>query len=65
MTGNKIDIKQIGTYEIEIAKCGWLRLAWFADPIGGNQFEITSNGEKVFETKNLLIAIEKYNMLVS
>ena len=65
MSGNKIDINRIGTYEIEIAKCGWLRLVWLANPTCENWYEVQSNGEKVFKTMNLKIAIEKYNELTS
>lgn len=64
MMGNKLDIRKIGTYEIEIAKCGWLRLVWFADPKRGNRYEIQSNGEKIFETNYLWLVIAKYNELV-
>ena len=64
MKGNKIDIKQIGVYEIEIAKCGWLRLVWFAHPENGSWYEIQSNGQKVFETNLLRDAAKRYNDLI-
>lgn len=65
MKGNKIDIKQIGAYEIELAKCGWLRLVWRAVPGGMlSRYEIHSNGEKIFESDYLRDAANKYNELV-
>ena len=64
MNGNKIHLKDIGYYEVEIAKCGLLRLVWITSPLYGNKFEIRSNGEKIHETNYIWESIKKYNELV-
>jgi len=61
---NLISPKDIGTYEITLAKCGALRLIWFANPRGGNKYEVYAGDEKIVETVFLRQAIGIYNELV-
>lgn len=61
---NLISPKDIGTYEITIAKCGALRLIWFANPYRGNKYEVRAGDETKVETNYLWHAIEIYNVLV-
>jgi len=61
---NKIKYENVGTYEIIIAKCGALRLIWFANPRGGNKYEVYAGDEKIVETVFLRQAIGIYNELV-
>ena len=62
--GNKIDINKIGSYEITLAKCGYLQLIAVAFPVLSLfKYEIISNDERVYKTIHLHKAIEKYNEL--
>ena len=61
---NLISPKDIGTYEITLAKCGALRLIWFANPYGGNKYEVCAGDEKKIETNYLWAAMDVYNALV-
>lgn len=62
--GNKIDIKDLGKYEVPIAKCGWVHLVMIADPIGLNTYRIERKGATILKTPSLREAIVKYNSLV-
>lgn len=61
---NKINIKDVGTYEITIAKCGALRLIWLANPYKGNKYEVHAGDEKILQTNYLWMAVDVYNDLV-
>ena len=60
----EINIKLLGTYEIEIARCGYLRLIWTTSLFGYNNFAIHSGTGKMFESTDPQIAIKKFNELV-
>lgn len=62
--GNKIEMKDIGKYEVKIAKCGWVHLLMIADPIGLNTYRIERKGVTLLKTYSLREAIGKYNELV-
>lgn len=64
MIGNQIEIKDLKTHEIEIAKCGLLSLVWVTSPGYYGTYEIKSNGKNIFITNSLAEAIKKYNELV-
>lgn len=59
--GNKISVKDLKTYEITIAKCGWLELVWIASPLGHKHYEIRSNNELIYQTSFLMQAMQRYN----
>lgn len=63
--GNKIEMQDIlKTYEITLAKCGWLELIWIASPFGNGKYEIRSNNETIYETMFLSLAMQRYNDIV-
>lgn len=64
MIGNKIEIKDLKSHEIEIAKCGLLCLVWVTTPGYYGVYEIRSNGKNIFVTNSLAEAINKYNEYV-
>ena len=64
MAGNKINIREIGNYEITIAKCGLLSLVWITSPKGFNRYEVRSNGGLLLATNYFWEAIMHYNDLV-
>ena len=62
MNGNKIDINEVGNYEITITKCGLLSLVCIVYPhINLLVYEVRTSNEKIFETYVLRDAIQKYN----
>lgn len=65
-TANKIDISQIKSYEITIAKCGALVLKWIASPDGASIYEVYAGNSDipVVKTNSLYKAIEEYNKRV-
>lgn len=63
--GNKIEMQDIlKTYEITLAKCGWLELIWITSPIKHKHYEIRSNGELIYQTSFLTQAMQRYNDIV-
>lgn len=66
-TANKIDISQIKSYEITIAKCGALVLKWIASPYDVSTYEIYAGNSDVpiVKTDSLYKAIEEYNKRVN
>ncbi len=62
-TANKIDISQIRSYEITIAKCGALELKWIASPYDESTYEVYAGNSDipVVKTNSLYKAIEEYN----
>ena len=63
--GNKVEVADIGAYEITIARCGLVELIWIASPFGYSKYEIRSKKETIYETMFLTHAIEKYNKIIS
>lgn len=60
-----ISKKELPIYEIQIARCGMIRLIWHADPKGiNNRYEIRSGDEVLSSTPFLEIALKEYNQLV-
>lgn len=66
-TANKIDISQIRSYEITIAKCGALVLKWITSPIDHGKYELYAgnSAQPIYETRSLNEAIEEYNKHVN
>lgn len=64
MNGNRIHINDIGSYEIDIAKCGLIQLKMIVYPRSGNRYEIFHREKKIHSTNYLHEAIKKYNELV-
>ena len=63
--GNMITRESIHCYEVQIARCGKIRLIWHADPKGiNNRYEIRSGDETLSSTPFLEIALSEYNQLV-
>ena len=60
---NKIDISQIKSYEITIAKCGALVLKWITSPVDHGKYELYAgnSAQPIYETRSLNEAIEEYN----
>lgn len=62
MNGNKIDINEVGNYEITITKCGLFSLVCVVYPnINLLAYEVRTSEEKIFESYVLRDAIQKYN----
>lgn len=64
---NKIDLSQIKSYEITLAKCGALVLKWIASPYDTSTYEIYAGNSDfpVVKTDSLYKAIEEYNKRVN
>lgn len=65
--GNKIDIKDIKSHEITLAKCGALSLIGIVDPTNDTIpiiYELRSNERLICGSWKLSSAIKKYNELV-
>lgn len=62
-TANKIDISQMKSYEITIAKCGALVLKWITSPIDHGKYELYAgtSAQPIYETRSLNAAIDEYN----
>ena len=60
---NKIDISQMKSYEITIAKCGALVLKWITSPVDHGKYELYAgnSAQPIYETRSLNAAIEEYN----
>lgn len=66
-TANKIDISQMKSYEITIAKCGALVLKWITSPGKYGKYELYAgnSAQPIYETHSLQMAIEEYNKHVN
>lgn len=64
---NKIDISQMKSYEITIAKCGALVLKWITSPIDHGKYELYAGNSEtpIYETRSLNAAIDEYNKHVN
>ena len=64
---NKIDISQMKSYEITIAKCGALVLKWITSPIDHGKYVLYAGNSEtpIYETRSLNEAIEEYNKHVN
>ena len=60
---NKIDISQMKSYEITIAKCGALVLKWITSPNGYSMYEVYAGDSDfpIMKTNSFYKAVEEYN----
>lgn len=64
MQNKKIDISNIGCFEIRLARNGAFFLRWITSPHGYSKYEIYSGNKIVYVTDRLYDAVEHYNKLL-
>ena len=64
MQNRKIDVSDIGCFEIRLARSGAFFLRWITSPRGYCKYEIYSGNNVVYTTDQLRDAVEHYNKLL-
>lgn len=64
MQNRKIDLNEIGCFEIRLARSGAFFLRWITSPHGYCKYEIYSGNKIVYVTDRLYDAVEHYNKLL-